>query len=90
MADGIPVRIESGGRMTGGKLIIDGTDFSNWTESLHLEMGAGMAPRLSVNLAKLRLDADVVAEVVIPDEIWAFLLKFGWTPPAPESAEGEE
>lgn len=89
MADGIPVRIESGGRRTGGKLVIDGTDFSNHVASLHLEMGAGMMPRLTVDFAGLVTAAEVGAEVVIPDEVQALLLKLGWTAPAPEPTEGE-
>lgn len=87
MADGIPVKIESGGRKTGGSLVIDGTDLSHWTESLHLDMGAGVMPRLTVNLGGVKLDAEVLAEVVIPAEIRELLLKLGWTAPAAESEE---
>lgn len=88
MAKGIPVKIESGGLKTGGSLVIDGVDMSHFTESLSLDMGAGIAPRLTVNLVGPVLSAALEAEVAIPEPTADLLLKLGWTPPAAET-EGD-
>jgi len=91
MPKGLPVKITSGGYRTGGSLVVDGLDISHHTESLSLclELGAGAIPRLSINIVGVAADAEVDAEVVIPNQLAELLTKLGWTPPAAETATTE-
>ena len=70
----------------------DGIDLSRHIEalSLSIDAGDGLLPRLSLRMSRaIRITAEAPAEVKIPDELTALLLKLGWTPPATEPANTE-
>ena len=66
---------------------LDGEDISSAIRGLTYHAEAWQPPKVELDLAVVEWDADLDdARLHIPDATRDLLIRFGWTPPAEESA----
>lgn len=80
-------KIESDGKPSSTRVELNGQDISNLTCGATVKVAIGEIPRIELDLLAVEVTSKTGdAEIYLPQETQDLLVKFGWTPPAEESA----